>query len=130
MSTKQKGKIAEIKVELVAYEKGWTVSRPTSDARYDLVLDDGNKLYRTQVKYAGFAPADGVVQFTANNGGDSPMYYMEGEIDMILVYVPKIDKIVRIEPNHFVGKTTFIIRLAPAKNRQRKGVFLAEEHLF
>jgi hypothetical protein len=52
-STAQKGELALLHVLQRAVENGWIVSRPTRDCRYDLVLDDGDRLYRAQVKYAG-----------------------------------------------------------------------------
>lgn len=52
MDTNKKGEIAKLKVELMAAELGWISSRTVEGSRYDLVLDNGKKLYRTQVKYA------------------------------------------------------------------------------
>lgn len=132
MNKLEKGKIAELKVELAAYEKGWAVSRPMSNTRYDLILDDGKKLYRAQVKYAGSKPSksDGAAWFSANNGPHSPATYSKDEIDVILAYIPQIDKIVWIGPNEFDGKGGFSIRYEAPKNGQKKGLFLAEEHIW
>lgn len=129
---KQKERLAELKVEMIAAEKGWTVSRPTSTSRYDLILDDGCRLYKTQVKYAGAESkqSQGTVYFSANNGPNSPTHYTSKEIDLILVYVPQIDKVVAIEPNHFEGKGNFKIRLSPPLNGQKKGLFMADEHVW
>jgi hypothetical protein len=50
--------------------KGWIASRPTRDCRYDVVLDDGERLYRVQVKYAGrrAVHCDGAVSLDVING--------------------------------------------------------------
>lgn len=132
MSRKLKEKMAELKVEMMAAQKGWTVSRPTSTSRYDLVLDDGDRLHRAQVKYAGAEPkaSSGVVYFFANNGPDSPAFYSNKEIDVIVVYIPQIDKLVWIGPEFFEGKSAFYIRLEPTKNNQKKGLFWATDHLW
>ena len=132
MNKKQKGNYAEAKVELAALEKGWIISRPMSVARYDLILDDGKKLHRVQVKYAGQGDknSSGAVKFSANNGPHSPECYTKDEVDLILVYIPQIDKVVRIDPEHFHGKTACAIRLEPPKNNMTKGIFLAEDHVF
>src|SRR5438309_2267143 len=53
LATNLLGEFAVAKVFLRAIEKGWTVSRPMMECRYDLILDDGLRLYRVQVKYAG-----------------------------------------------------------------------------
>lgn len=52
-STAQKGELALLRVLQRSLEKGWIASRPTRDCRYDLVSDDGERLYHVQVKDAG-----------------------------------------------------------------------------
>lgn len=47
-----KGQLAVSKAQVRAIELGYYVSVPLMDYRYDLVLDDGKKLWRVQVKYA------------------------------------------------------------------------------
>jgi hypothetical protein len=131
MDTHQKGYIAEVQVELAASKKGWICSRPTRTTRYDLILDDGRKLYRTQVKYLTSlsTKTDGAYCLTFGNGVGSPDTYTKSEIDLILVYLPKSDQVVRIEPKEFSGKKSINIRFEPPQNNH-KGVFMAEEHLF
>src|SRR5438132_1694866 len=53
LATNFLGEIAVAKVVLRAMEKGWTPCKPLVECRYDLILDDGLKPYRVQVKYAG-----------------------------------------------------------------------------
>lgn len=132
MNRKQKGDLAVLKVATRCVEKGWTYSVPMTVARYDLVLDDGKRLYRTQVKYTDAVPVNstGAVMFTANNGPDAPQFYTKDEIDVIIAYVPKIDALVWIEPEYFDHKYGVYIRLEMPKNGQRKGIFLAEEHIW
>lgn len=49
LSTAQKAEIAMAKVRMRAAERGIPVSVPTTDSvRYDLVIDDGGRLYRVQ----------------------------------------------------------------------------------
>ena len=49
-----KGGIAQAKTEIRAMEKGYIVSKPiTEGTRYDIVIDNGVKLSRIQIKYAG-----------------------------------------------------------------------------
>src|SRR5947208_13718269 len=103
--TNRLGEIAVAKVVLRALETGVVISRPMIECRYDLVLDDGLKLYRTQVKYAGGSPpkqCQGVVQVGLrkwrNDGRAVIPYYTAKEIDLLLVYVRKIDKILWFGP--------------------------------
>jgi hypothetical protein len=71
-----------------------------------------------------------VAWFSANNGPNSPDAYSKEEIDVILAYLPQIDKIVWIGPEDFDGKGGFNIRYELPKNGQKKGLFLAEEHIW
>ena len=59
-------------------EKGWLASRPTRDCRYDLVLDDGERLYRVQVKYAGrrAVHCQGAVSLDFTKGGRRDRTYL------------------------------------------------------
>lgn len=52
-----KGQIAVNKTELRAIELGYIPSKPIYNVRYDLVLDDGKKLTRIQIKYADGVPS-------------------------------------------------------------------------
>ena len=50
--THQKGELAQLMVQARAVQKGFITSKPTVEARYDLVIDILGKLERTQIKYA------------------------------------------------------------------------------
>ncbi len=132
MNKKQKGEFAQLKVQQRALEKGWICSVPTSVERYDLIIDDRQKLFKTQIKYIDgkCKNCDGAVKATVNNGPGSPLTYTAEEIDLILAYLPSVNKIVAMSPEHFVGKTALQIRIAPTKNNQSKGVFFAEDHIW
>jgi len=129
----QKASLAELKAEQRAIEKGWVVSRPIIPCRYDLVLDAGQgRLNRAQVKYVGSEAkkCQGSVHFSANNGPHSPRCYDKSEVDVIVAYVPQIDQLIWIDPEYFDRKTGLNIRLRSTANGQRKGVFLAEDHIW
>lgn len=54
MNSKQKGSIAVAQCIAKLYKLGYEVLLPVGDRNsYDLVFDDGKKLYRVQVKFAG-----------------------------------------------------------------------------
>jgi hypothetical protein len=95
-STAQKGELALLRALQRAVEKGWIASRPTRDCRYDLVLDDGEHLYRVQVKYAGRrAPhCAGAVSLDFTKGGRQDRTYLDQEIDAVIVYVAPSDSMV------------------------------------
>jgi hypothetical protein len=58
MNTFDKGYIGEMKVAAWAAERGYLLSKPLAEARYDFVLDDGSRLWRAQVKYVDAVRAD------------------------------------------------------------------------
>lgn len=117
MDSRFKGHIAELKVELRAAEKGFILSRPTTLARYDAVLDDGKSLLRVQIKYAGTesTKSKGSVVVGLSRRGEA---YTPDEVDGLLVYIPKFDKIVFLPPSRFCGKKNLCIRYEPTLNNQ------------
>lgn len=106
--TQRKGELAKCKVLFRAYEKGMLVSEPTIDADYDLIIDDNDHLFRCQVKYADSSPSNssGCVKLglrrTTRNG--KILLYDPKHIDAILVYLHKVDKIVWLPAEKWIGK--------------------------
>ena len=137
LDTNQKGLIAEAKVLARAAELGWAASVTQAGARYDLVLDDGQRLYRAQVKWAGQRRAAGgaVVALTTwqGNGRDRPRgkqrRYADGEIDVVVAYIPMIDQLCWFDGEHLT-KTAIHIRHAPAANGQTHGVLMADDFVW
>lgn len=120
-STHRKGEEAELQVLLRATRAGITVSRPTTESRYDLVFDIGGRLLRVQVKYADKPPskAEGAIEVdlraqTRNRGPQRP--YSRDEVDLVLVYLPELDEVLEIGPDLFDGKKSLTFRLDPPKN--------------
>lgn len=136
--TNRLGEYAVTKVILRAMEKGFAGAfKPVWEGRVDLVLDDGLKLYRAQVKYAGGScpkQCRGAVSVGLSkwrNGGRSiTPYYTASEIDALLVYVRKIDKILWFGPEVFEGRTKLFIRLEPTRNNQRKGCLMGADYIW
>lgn len=136
-STAQKAEIAMAKVRLRAAEKGIAISVPTSDSvRYDLVIDYGDRLCRAQVKYCDRQPTGtgGAVSLELTSyhrsGKLSFAGYSVTEIDVILVYIPRIDKVLCLGPEVFAGRHEIQIRLEPTKNGQTKGCLFATDYLW
>ncbi len=142
LATNRLGEIAIAKVALRALEKGVTLFKPIVECRCDLVLDDGLKLYRTQVKYAGGSSpkqCQGVVPVRLRkwrirkwrNGGRAIIpYYTAAEIDLLLVYVRKIDRILWFGPEVFDGRPVLFIRIEPTRNNQAKGCLMAADYIW
>jgi len=137
MDGNTKGLFAQEKVILRAIEKGVTVSRPICETcRYDLILDDG-KLWRVQVKYAGgkSSHTEGAVMValrTWNHKGPTKKnkVYSSTEVDALLVYVPRLDKVLWFDAGVFAGKTALSVRVTPTKSNQRKRCHFAESYIW
>ena len=136
LATNMLGEYAIAKIILRAIEKGVSLFRPVIECRIDLVLDDVSKLYRAQVKYAGGSRkhAQGVVPLGLRkwrNGGRSVTpCYRASEIDVLLVYVRKIDNILWLGPEVFDGRKNLYIRIAPCRNNQIKGCLMAADYIW
>jgi hypothetical protein len=137
LATNFLGEFAIAKVVLRAMEKGIIPSRPLLQCRYDLVLDDGSKQQRVQVKYAdGKSPkqASGVIPVGLKKwrtDGRPPIwYYTAAEIDAVLVYVRAIDQILWFGPEVFEKRTMLHIRLEPARNGQQLGCLMAADYVW
>ena len=136
MDTKSKGRLAQLKVEQRAAEKGITVCQPTTEEAYDLVLEDKGQFHRVQCKYAdgSSSNSDGVViaAFQKRSSGsktnDTP--YTREQIDAILVYLPRIDKTLWFGPEYFEGRTKAYIRIEPSKNGQKQNMTFASDYIW
>ena len=128
MTTNSKGLLAQLKVELRATELGATVSRPVGEfSRYDLIVDWMGKLYRAQVKYA-----DGVVSQCSGSVAVSlrkkEKCYTSSEVDVLLVYIPQLDKVCWFGSEVFHDKQNLYVRISDSKNGQIKGCLPGQSH--
>jgi len=137
LATNFLGELAIAKVVVRAMEKGIIPSRPMMECRYDLILDDHFKRDRVQVKYGGAKSpkqASGVIPVglrkMRTDGRPPILYYTAEEIEAVLVYVPKIEKILWFGPEVFEGRTFLHIRLEPARNGQTKGCLMAADYVW
>jgi hypothetical protein len=112
-----------------AWEKGWIASRPTRDCRYDLVLDDGKRLHRVQVKYAGRRAVHcrGAVNLDFTKGGSRNRRYFDHEVDAIIAYVAPVDTLVWLGPLHFHGRRNIQLRYLPTRSGQTTGCLMVAD---
>jgi len=129
-----KGKIAELQIQLIAASMGITVSVPTVDARYDFILDIDGTLYKAQVKYADQTQNKGSVvvdlRRETRSATTEKRIYSKKEIDVLLVYIPKIDKVLWVEPKDFENKTCLTFRYEACKSSQTKGIRWVENYIW
>lgn len=124
MTRNEKGEYAVLKVIQRAIEKGFIVSRSMEYSRYDLVVDDGKKLWRVQVKYAGSKTSHSTGAVHANlrsrsyEADDRDKKTSYGEtVDAFAVYVPQADKVVWLDAKEHGHKEAITLRYeAPKKD--------------
>lgn len=131
-TTNVKGQLAVSKAEMRAFELGYLPSRPLYDARYDLVVDDGTKLHRLQIKYAdgksSHSSGSVVVKLDYESRTKLLHTYKDGEVDALVVYISQIDKLCFIPKEIFLGKRKLTIRIKNAKNNQKNRIIAAEAY--
>ena len=131
MKSNDKGEIAQLKTELRALEKGYVVSRPLSTARYDLIVDDGLRLFRVQVKYGdGKAPhTDNSVRVSLNYTTRSKQEktYTVDEVDAFAIYVPRLNEVLWFSSQELVGKTKIQI---PVTDRIKSDSIIWQDHVW
>ena len=127
-----KGQLAVSKAELRAFELGYIPCRPLFDWRYDLIIDDFKSLRRIQVKYADgrLSHSEGSVRVKLEYIDRKKHIYTydKDEIDGLVVYIPKIDKLCFFPPEVFVGKRDLCVRISPPKNHQKTNILYADKY--
>ena len=136
MDTRHKGEIALLKVQQRAAEKGFYCSKPTMEGcRYDLIVDDGKRLWRAQAKYAGDCKRNdssgsvrvGLAKRSSGGNGPKNRLYTREEIDVVIAYIPRTEQIVWLAPEVWERKRDVHLRVVPAKNKQARGILFAKD---
>jgi hypothetical protein len=130
-----KGQLATTKVQLRALELGYIPSIPNMDCRYDIIIDDGKKIWRVQVKYANGTPSHSSGSVIAKLAYETRQRrmtytYKESEVDALVVYIPKIDKLCWFPCEVFVGKQVLCVRLEPSLNGQKSRIIQASDYFW
>ena len=131
----RKAEIAMMKVGIRALQLGAAVSKPIFEgARYDYIIERNGKLYRAQVKYMdgklGYTSGAVYLNLRKQIKKNKNCPYNDSEIDVLVGYVPRIDKLCWFGPEVFCGRKSLSIRIAPAKNGQIKGCLAANDYLW
>jgi hypothetical protein len=116
MNTKAKGEISEGHILAHLLKRGYVVSVPFgNNQRYDLIVDDGERLWRAQAKTARMHK--GCLVFNCSSTGyNGRREAYHDQIDLFLVYSPDADKVYRI-PIKEATATEMMLRIEPTKPR-------------
>lgn len=120
------------KTELRALELGFIPSKPIFDTRYDMILDNGIHLLRIQIKYADGKMSNSSgsirVKLEYKDRKQNIYTYKQEEVDGLVVYLPRVDRLCFFPLEIFIGKKYLCVRVEPAKNNQNKKILLAEKY--
>jgi hypothetical protein len=111
--TKFKGEFAQLRVQIAAAHKGIIVSLPSTQERYDIILDYNGKLLRGQIKYCDRRHKNNL-QLSLSKPNNK--FYSKNDIDILLVYVPKVDRILAFHPKDFDKKERLQININDKKS--------------
>jgi hypothetical protein len=129
-NTKAVGDQSELEVAIQLARAGYIVSKPLGDShRYDLIIDDGTKLSRVQVKTGRLIAGSIVVRCYSSHthrGGVAQRSY-RGEVDYIGVFCPQTGAAYLVPEADFVDSTMHL-RVAPTVNRQDRHIRWASRY--
>jgi len=116
LTRKQRGEMAEAAFLAMAARLGFRVSKPWGESsRYDLIVDNGKRLLRVQVKSAHRADQYGGYTFHAH--GNTTSVYLSSEIDLLVAYVVPVEAWYLFPVEEF--RKYKAMKLFPASRRRR-----------
>lgn len=130
-NTKAIGDLSELIVAVELTRAGYLVSKPLGDShRYDLIIDDGKKLSRVQVKTGRLR--DGSIQVAcfsvhAHRAGGLAVRSYRGEIDYLAVFCPQTGEVYMVPESEIVDSCMHL-RVAPTVNRQSRNIRWASRY--
>ena len=128
MDTNLKGTITELKCKTYFLELGYMVSTPDSPARYDFILDTGEKLLKIQVKTSKIEEDKFTFETCSSHitrNGTSRRSYSD-EIDYFCTWFENECYLIPIKECGQSGKS---LRIAPTKNGQVKNICFAKDYV-
>ena len=134
MNSKSKGNLGEIKVASEFIKWGCTVSFPFGDnARYDLIIDDGNNLKRVQVTYADSKSANGswrcVCVSSTNHTTNKKLHDYQNDVDIIAFYIAELDECIMFNIFEVKDKLNIYVRNTIPSNNQSNVTYI-KDHTF
>ena len=128
MDSNLKGTITELKCKTYFLELGYIVSTPETPARYDFILDCGDRLLKVQVKTS---KSDGeklhfetCSSHITREGATRRTY--EDKIDYFCTWFENECYLIPVEECGARGKS---LRLVPTKNGQVKNICFAKDYI-
>ena len=130
-NTQQIGYLTEQKCFVKCLELGYTISKPLFDnARYDFILDTGEKLLRIQVKSSSWNEDHSAFSFNgysqhSTSNGNKRMKYTNKEIDY---FMTEKDGVFYLYPAEEEGFASKILRITSKQNQPQ--IKWAKDYIF
>jgi PD-(D/E)XK endonuclease len=112
---------------------GYSLAVPFGEnVRYDLVIDDGERLFRVQCKTGRLR--QGAVRFAAcstYHHHAQPLHWSRdylGQIDYFAVYCPETTGVYLVPIEDLDVRTKGALRVTPSRNGQRRGIHDANRY--
>lgn len=129
----KKGAITELKCQMFLIENNFVISKPILDnARYDLLLDYNNKIYRIQIKTSRWSTKNETIVFNCKSvhsisNGNKIMKYNPNEIDYFMTEWENKFYLIPCKEE----RAQFTLRLCDPNNNARfvKNVHWAKDYL-
>ena len=132
LTSNQKGAIAEAHITAEAIKLGMVVWKPVVEGcRYDMILDTGTRLLRTQCKWAN--REGDVVVVRGRTCRHTPRGYVSttysaSEVDGIAAWCADTQECYFVPIADISGRAAMHLRLAPARNNQELLVHWAAQY--
>lgn len=126
MLSSSKGQLALLKVQLKAAQKDIECYLPTNnEGAVDLILKEKNNLIKCQIKYCnrkGFRK--NTLKLALDNKHSKRKFYSSKNIDIILVFIPKLDVILKYDGETFHKRSYIDIHLKNEKSKHYYGKYV------
>lgn len=126
LSSKSRGQIAQLKIELESANRGYVISRPSVDCYYDVLIDTVKSIIRCQIKYCNRRSSSNKanLELRLDNHGTKRIFYSKTMVDYIFVYLPQKDIILKYEQKQFHRKKTIQINLTNPSSKWHFSKFI------
>jgi hypothetical protein len=129
MNTRGIGNVTEAKILAALVQAGYLVSYPLgSGHKYDLVIDDGTRLFRVQCKTGRVRDGSLIFNGYSMPGSGARRQSYKGAADFFAVLNPEDDRVFLV-PVGEVGESDVSLRLVPTGNGQSRRVRWADGYL-
>ena len=129
MRTGEKGKFGEALVLTELIRRGFKVSIPFGNYRYDFLVEEDGHYNRIQVKYVGELTRKSTITVVLHSiSRKGRLKYSLNEIDFIVVFFKPKNSFYIIPYKDVVGKSAINLRVETVRNGQTSGIIPSSKY--